>query len=372
MFRLFLICLYLVSSFAVAHEMRPAIVDVEVAGDGRFTLKIETNIEARLAGIAPLHEDTENAPQAEQYDRYRALSPRQLEQAFIDFEPRFREGLQLRLDARAASLELASLEIPDISDQRLARNSRLIYTGNLPASAAEVRWRYAPDFGDSVVRFLRPGMDEPASHWVKSGDTSPPFALNGAIQRTSLGEVWADYILLGFEHIVPKGIDHILFVLGLFLLSAAWKPLLWQVSAFTLAHTLTLALTIFGVISLSSAIVEPLIALSIAYVALENLFTRELHPWRPALVFVFGLLHGMGFASVLWELGLPADHAVSALIAFNIGVELGQLLVIAAAFTLVFRLLKRPALYRKAVVIPGSALIALTGLYWTWGRVMGG
>lgn len=349
--------------------MRPTIVDVAFTENGHFTLRIETNLEARMAMIEPNHQDTENAPQAELYNRYRDLSPQLLKAEFAGFEPRFREGLVLLFDGRKSELKLEATEIPDVSDQRLARNSQLIYSGQMPSGSENVVWRYDSIFGDSAVRFMRPPLEEPISYWVKTGESSPSFPLNGGVEQVSLGEVWSEYIVLGFEHILPKGVDHILFVLGLFLLSAAWRPLLWQVSSFTLAHTLTLALTIFGVISLSPVIVEPLIALSIAYVALENLFTRELHPWRPALVFLFGLLHGMGFASVLWELGLPEGHAVSALIAFNVGVEMGQLTVIVAAFVLVFWLLKRPELYRKLIVVPGSALIALTGLYWTWERI---
>ena len=110
------------------------------------------------------------------------------------------------------------------------------------------------------------------------------------------------------HHILPKGLDHILFVLGIFLLSPRWKTMLLQVTAFTVAHSITLGLSIYGIVSLPSRIVEPLIALSIAYVAIENLLTRELKPWRLALVFMFGLLHGLGFAGVLRELGLPREE----------------------------------------------------------------
>ncbi|MFN0135253.1 MAG: HupE/UreJ family protein, partial [Phycisphaerae bacterium] len=171
--------------------------------------------------------------------------------------------------------------------------------------------------------------------------------------------------------ILPKGLDHILFVVGLFLLSNRMRPLLLQVSAFTIAHTVTLALSTYGVLRLPSSIVEPLIALSIAYVAIENLFTRELHVWRPALVFAFGLLHGMGFAGVLSELGLPEGEYVAALLSFNVGVELGQLAVILIAFVLVGWMRGRPD-YRKFVVIPASTLIALIGLYWSVERAFFG
>jgi hypothetical protein len=177
-----------------------------------------------------------------------------------------------------------------------------------------------------------------------------------------------DYVVLGFEHIIPEGLDHILFVLGLFLLSTKMGPLLWQVSAFTLAHTVTLACATYGVIQLAPSIVEPLIALSIAYVAIENVCTSKLHAWRPIVVFVFGLLHGLGFSGVLQELGLPPGRVATALVSFNVGVELGQLAVIALAFLVVGWFRHRPW-FRRRIVIPLSLAIAAVGLYWSLERV---
>lgn len=179
----------------------------------------------------------------------------------------------------------------------------------------------------------------------------------------------ATYVILGFEHILPLGLDHILFILGLFLLSREMKSLILQVSAFTVAHTLTLGLTMYGVISPPAHIVEPLIALSICYIAVENILTRELKPWRPVIIFGFGLLHGMGFAGVLGELGMPADSFVNALISFNIGVELGQLFVIGVAY-LCLRLFYPFPWYRPFVVEPASLAIAAIGAYWTVERVL--
>src|SRR6185436_16897009 len=160
----------------------------------------------------------------------------------------------------------------------------------------------------------------------------------------------------------PRGLDHVLFVLGIFLLSTRLRPVLWQISAFTVAHTITLALTIYGVVSLPAKIVEPLIALSIVYVAVENVFTSKLHAWRPLVVFCFGLLHGMGFAGVLSEIGLPRSEFVPALLSFNLGVEGGQLTVILVAFLLVGLPFRREVWYRRRVVVPCSLAIAAIGL----------
>lgn len=182
---------------------------------------------------------------------------------------------------------------------------------------------------------------------------------------------FADFFAQGFLHVLPKGLDHILFVLGLFLLLRAWRPLLWQISAFTLAHTLTLGLATIGWVTISPKIVEPVIAASLIYVALENIFRPRYTPWRLVVVFVFGLVHGLGFAGALRELELPPAALVVGLLGFNLGVEGGQLAVIALAF-LATAWLRDPALYRRAVVVPGSAAIAMMGLWWTVTRVFGG
>jgi hypothetical protein len=160
-----------------------------------------------------------------------------------------------------------------------------------------------------------------------------------------------------------------LFVLGIYLLSRRARSVLLQVSAFTVAHSTTLGLSMYGVIAVSPGIVEPLIALSIAYVAVENLLVTDLKPWRVALVFGFGLLHGMGFAGALQDLGLPRSEFVTALVTFNLGVEAGQLFVICMAFLLVGRAYSHRDWYRGRVVIPASLAIACAAIYWTVERL---
>ena len=189
------------------------------------------------------------------------------------------------------------------------------------------------------------------------------------LDRTGL-ETALFYIRIGFEHILPMGVDHILFVLALFLSSRRVKPLLWQISAFTLAHTTTLGLAAAGVIAPPASIVEPLIALTIAWAALENILFREPSAWRPALVFGFGLIHGMGFAGAFGDLGLPPGIFWPALIGFNIGVEFGQLAVIGMALAIAILIrgaLKqagREDIYRLVLVWPVSAAIGAIGLWW--------
>ena len=194
------------------------------------------------------------------------------------------------------------------------------------------------------------------------------------LDRTPL-ETGLRFIKIGFEHILPMGQDHILFVLALFFSTRRLWPLIGQISAFTIAHTATLGLTAVGVISPSASIIEPIIALTIAWAAAENLFFKEPSRWRPAMVFAFGLIHGMGFAGAFGELGLPPDIFWPALIGFNVGVEAGQLAVIGMAFAValiiigVLRQLDRPDLYRTILVWPVSVLIGLIGLWWAFERI---
>ena len=185
------------------------------------------------------------------------------------------------------------------------------------------------------------------------------------LSKYSQTDVGLIYLKLGFEHIIPLGLDHILFVLCLFFLNSNLKTVIWQATAFTVAHSITLGLAIYSVIEPPSHIVEPIIALSIAFIAVENILVDKLKPSRIIIVFIFGLIHGMGFAGVLSELGLPSDKFATALLTFNVGVEFGQLAVIIGAWLLVGVWFSKKEWYRKRIVIPISAIIALIALYWT-------
>jgi hydrogenase/urease accessory protein HupE len=259
--------------------------------------------------------------------------------------------------------------------ERLHPNSsnkpvKLFSKGVFPQQLEKVALTFPLLLGDVLLT-----VTSPKKSLVLSGDQSHYFSIdgnNGVIRELSMMESKllniTEYIYQGFVHILPQGLDHILFVLALFLLATKTSTLLWQVSAFTLAHTITLALGIFGVISLPSSIVEPLIALSIAYIAIENIYLQKLTKWRLPIIFVFGLLHGLGFASVLVEFGLPENEYVSSLISFNVGVELGQITVIALALLATRWFIKKPW-YRPYVVIPSSAIISVIALYWFIERV---
>ena len=228
------------------------------------------------------------------------------------------------------------------------------------------------------------GKEHPRFMVMFPGETSFTFDLTGLAAKPPTGPTagsvgthstesgaWSNftgYFKQGFEHILPEGLDHILFVLGLFLLCRAWKPTLIQVTTFTAAHTVTLALATLGYVSAPADIVEPIIAASIAVIALENIFRPTYGKFRIILVFVFGLIHGLGFAQRLIDERIPSGSIVSSLLGFNLGVEFGQLAVIGLAIAATFWI-KDEEKYRGWVVIPASTLIALAGLFWAYQRV---
>jgi hypothetical protein len=357
---------------ADAHRLRPAIATVTFGADGAWTLSLEVNLEALLAGIGAEHEDTSQAPQAAIYDGLRELPASMLRERFDTDARRLLDGIELRFDGQRVEPRTIVAEIPEVGDTGIERLSTIRLGGAIPPGSRVFTWRYPPVFGDSALRIVGTDGTVIRADWLMAGQASAPFQLDPAFVPTrSRVQVFADYTVLGFTHILPKGLDHILFVLGIFLLSLHWRPLLIQVTAFTVAHSITLALSLYGIVSLPASVVEPLIALSIVYVAVENLLVSELKAWRVWVVFAFGLLHGLGFAGVLTDLGLPPGEFLTALIGFNVGVELGQLAVIGLAFLTVGLWFRNRPWYRARVVIPASVLIAVVGAYWTVERIIG-
>ena len=363
----FLLLPFVYFGIAGAHETQPSIMTLKFSLDKSFKLEVQTNIEAMLADIGPEHGDTDDAPGADRYNDLRKMSADELNGQFRSFAPAWIKTLGLTFDGKAADLKLKRAEIPEVGDLDLARETRLFVSGNIPSGAQELGWSYPEKFGASVLRIERPGQEMQAM-FFRPGVASDPIKIGIAEPQSTVEKFW-DYLVLGYTHILPKGLDHILFVLGLFLLSRHWRPLLTQITAFTLAHSITLGLGLYGVVNISPSIVEPLIALSIVYVAVENIFTTKLHFWRPVIVFLFGLLHGLGFAGILTDIGLPRADFVLGLIAFNVGVELGQLTVIALAFLAVGWFVNK-AWYRERITIPASLAIAAMGAWWVIERTI--
>ncbi|MBL8830075.1 MAG: HupE/UreJ family protein [Planctomycetaceae bacterium] len=308
-------------------------------------------------------------------EQLRILPEAELTKLIADARKIFARRAMIRCDG--VVIEPAGVEFPpaallsegDTTDA--GRKPRSVHVwGKVPEPTESLSVTLPPDCGQVLLTVVR--ADNSVERLLLAeGATSVDITwanTSTTLHATSRWSVAWQYAVLGFEHILPLGLDHILFVLGLYLLSPRWQPLLWQVTMFTLAHSITLALSSLQIVSLPGAVVEPLIALSITVVAIENLLTTEMHRWRLPLVFGFGLLHGLGFAGVLGELGLPQDEFLTALVTFNVGVECGQLTVIGLA-ALAVGWFRQQGWYRWAIVQPISAGIALVGLYWTVERL---
>ncbi|MEM6635696.1 MAG: HupE/UreJ family protein [Pseudomonadota bacterium] len=350
-----------------AHEVRPAIADATITEDA-INLQIELALEGLIAGLdLSAVQNTNESELSGMYDRMRALEPAALEQAFRGAWPGLGPGFRVEAGGQTVTLRIAEIRVPEVGDPELPRDSVLILTADLPpdGSPVAIGWRAA--FGPLILRHANGGEDAFAG-FLGPGAISPPLPRSGGDAEGAV-QSFLRYLVVGVEHIVPKGLDHILFVLGLYFYSTRLAPLLWQVTAFTAAHTVTLAVATLGLINVPAEIVEPLIAASIVYVAIENLLPAHSTIWRTGVVFAFGLLHGIGFASVLGDVGLAQGQFVVSLIGFNIGIEIGQLLVIGAAWIGVGYWFSRKPYYPWISRV-ASVLIGCVGAWWVLERTV--
>jgi hydrogenase/urease accessory protein HupE len=343
---------------ASAHEIGKTQAHASLRG-GRYQIDIVVDPDALLATLEAFGQRTvsRDLPREERDRRIAALAGVFLDRVGVSFDGR---------PAVSAFEYVPSSAFNDFA--QTASTVRL--HGATPSDAADFVFTDGLALGTYALN-VRIGDGPAQTQWVVGGAPRAPVSIAAPLPPPTRAEIGRQYFLLGFTHILPNGFDHVLFVVGIFLLTSKWRSIVAQVSTFTIAHSITLALTMYGIVSLPAKVVEPMIALSIAYVAIENLVLSELKPWRLALVFSFGLLHGMGFAGVLGDLGLPRPAFLTALVTFNVGVEAGQLSVIAIAFALCAYWQHRDRLaYRRFIVVPASLAIALTGLFWTVQRAL--
>ncbi|CUH77406.1 HupE/UreJ family protein [Tropicibacter naphthalenivorans] len=348
---------------ASAHEVQSAIADF-VTQNGQLRMELRVGIEPLMAGVnLDGVMDTNETAASDDIDALRALEPAALQERLDARLPGILSKITVTANGTALPLSATDTTIPPVGNVALPRESQLFLTADLPDGAQTLEITWPAEYGSLILRQM--GVEDGYTGYL-AGESSGPIAIQGG-DALNGWQTFAAYIPVGFEHILPMGLDHILFVLGLFFLSTHLRPLLWQISAFTLAHTVTLALGALGYVTIPGSIVEPIIAASIVYVAVENIVSDKLHRWRPLVIFVFGLLHGLGFASVLQEFGLPQDQFVAGLIGFNVGVEFGQLTVIAIAFLLVVmaqRVDKGIVDVRTGQVVYGVLALSFVALGW--------
>jgi hydrogenase/urease accessory protein HupE len=353
------IILLLVSHAAGAHEIGKTQVTAIFTPDNHYQIDIVIDPDTLVTKLAVKNGELPPG-NVDRVERDRQIEARS--KTFLD-------SVRVAFDGVTAGTRFEYRPVSAISD--LASTPSVVrLTGVVPPGTDHATFSYGLAMGSYALN-VRIGDSPQQTFWIDGPSSSEAISLTNPPPPATRSAIAWQHVRLGFTHILPGGFDHILFVIGLFLLSVRWRPLLAQISAFTIAHSITLGLTMYGVVSLPARLVEPMIAISIVYVAVENLMTTELKPWRVALVFCFGLLHGMGFAGVLRDIGLPRPQFLTALVAFNVGVEAGQLAVIAAAFALVAYWRNNRPLYRRFVVLPASIAISLIGCFWTLQRAFG-
>ena len=354
---------------------------VLVKADGSYQIDMVCDLDALALGAPP---STDNAILLADL---LAMDAAQREALGDQLHRTFERRVRVFFDGRAVqpSISFPQTGTPLAADAEPASYFGTVarLEGRVPDGATTLQVRASRAFPPLVLSFVHLGHTvDPPRLAVERGTDSPALRLDRTFEAASQAIPWwrvlGSYSVIGFHHILPSGLDHVLFVLGLFLLTPNWRPLLYQVTTFTLAHALTLALATLGYVTVSPAIVEPLIALSIAWVAIENLWwhrrghdrsSSALPAWRLPLIFLLGCLHGLGFAGALAEVGLPKSQLLAALLSFNVGIELGQLTVLAVAAAAVAWCRHRPW-YASRVILPASLAIAAVGLWWTFERLL--
>ena len=360
-----LVAVFTLPGLAAAHPLTFTDTTVVLRADGTFQIDLITDLDALALGVP------QDADDAELVATLTAMAPADFNVLIDRLRTLFERRVRLRFDGEPSPFDVdfpdygttAALEsdIPTL----LGLTARL--TGTIPAGATDVEFFASRAFSEVNLTVQDEARSITTRAVLERGARSEPFALAGPAKPAGMWSVARQYLRLGFAHIVPQGLDHVLFVFGLFLFSTQLRPLVWQVTAFTVAHAVTLSLALYGVVSLPPALVEPLIALSIVYIGVENVMTERLTKRRAAVVFSFGLLHGLGFAGALRTLGLPQQEQFLGLVSFNVGIELGQLAVLTAALS-TLGWWRRRGWYRSRLAVPLSLAIAAIGVAWTVDR----
>ncbi|MBW5289913.1 MAG: putative membrane protein [Candidatus Ruthia sp. Apha_13_S6] len=358
---------------SIADVVKPALVEISIYPDKKVTVVIDLSLETLMTGIGTQYKNTTDAPNSAQYDTLRSLTADDLREQFKTFETEFLNYILLTINERPQQLTLTSAKIDIVGYKKRPRKTLLTYSTQLKKWPKTLSWQYNKTYGDSALRYqvYKEGEYNWSQwRWLRNGATSGMIDINHPEPITTMQRI-LQFVSIGFDHVIPLGWDHILFIIGMVLSSMKWRRLLLLVSAFTLAHTLTLGLAMLGIVQISGRIIEPLIAFSIAYVAIENLLPNQSIKRKSIIVFLFGLVHGLGFASMLKSFKMSSDNFLTTLISFNVGVELAQIVIVLGVVLLLFFIKSLNLDYKKIVIIPISIVISLIGIWWGIDRLIG-
>ena len=370
-FFLFIFFFLFISIPLKSHEIKPSIADFSV-NKSSLMFEVRLNAELILSGIdASDIQNTDNSNLSSRYDSLRKLSDNDLKDNIESNWDNISQNINIILDGEVQKLNLLSINIINQSNYEVTRDTIINFLVPLNKKNISFSFSMSKKFGSIILREqnLKKNPDKLYTNYLNSGEMSDLINLNSI---ESLGKInsFIKYLFLGIEHIIPKGLDHILFIIGLFLFSNLLRPLFLQVTMFTVAHTITLILASLSIIQVNASLVEPLIALSIVYIGVENIFKKYSNTKsRYYVIFFFGLLHGLGFALVLKDIGLDYSNLLINLVSFNIGVEIAQIFILLLLYLTIGLYFSKNKYYKIVFQIPLSLFISLIAFYWFVERI---
>ncbi|MBT3902373.1 MAG: HupE/UreJ family protein [Pelagibacteraceae bacterium] len=355
-----------------SHEIKPSIADFSI-NESSLTFEIRLNAELILSGIdASDIQNTDNSNLSYKYDDLRKLPDNDLKDNIMSNWNNISQNIYIKLDGDVQKLNLLSIEIINQRNYEVTRDTIINFHIPLDKKNTSFSFSMSKKFGSIILREqnLNKKVDQLYTNYLNSGDASDLINLNHTVALTKINS-FIKYLFLGIQHIIPKGLDHMLFIIGLFLFSNLIRPLLLQVTMFTIAHTITLVIASLSLINVNASIVEPLIALSIVYIGVENIFKKYSNTKiRYYVIFLFGLLHGLGFALVLKDVGLDYSNLLMNLVSFNIGVEIAQIFILFLLYLTIGLFFSKKKYYKIIFQIPLSLFISLIAIYWFVERII--
>ena len=355
-----------------SHEIKPSIADFSI-NESSLTFEIRLNAELILSGIdASDIQNTDNSNLSYKYDDLRKLPDNDLKENIMSNWDNISQNIYIKLDGDVQELNLLSIEIINQRNYEVTRDTIINFHIPLDKKNTSFSFSMSKKFGSIILREqnLNKNVDQLYTNYLNSGDASDLINLNHTVALTKINS-FIKYLFLGIEHIIPKGLDHMLFIIGLFLFSNLIRPLLLQVTMFTIAHTITLVIASLSLIKVNASIIEPLIALSIVYIGVENIFKKYSNTKiRYYVIFLFGLLHGLGFALVLKDVGLDYSNLLMNLVSFNIGVEIAQIFILFLLYLTIGLFFSKKKYYKIIFQIPLSLFISLIAIYWFVERII--
>lgn len=363
--------LTLFSIGAISHEIRPSIADYKIE-ENILYFDIRLNAELILSGIdASNITDTNSSPLSATYDDLRSLTRENLKILLIESWDDIQSKINLNINEVSTKFELVDINIEANRDFEISRDSILYLKYELDEDDEFLTFKWSEKYGPIIIREINElkKEDDLYTEYLQAGLQTDKIFIKSENTQSIFKSI-INYFFLGIQHIIPKGLDHILFIVGLFFFSVTLRPLLIQVTMFTIAHSITLIFVSVSYINVNPLIVEPIIALSIAYVGIENIFKQYVKEYlRYIIIFFFGLLHGLGFALVLSDIGYQSSKLILNLISFNLGIEAAQIFIILSLYVLLGIKFSNKKYYRYIFQVPVSLFIALVGIYWFFERI---